>query len=1275
MENKRMRFFQSHSRRAQLRSHGRGKSRGKRPKPFGRLLRVEPLEDRRLLAVFTVTNLDDEFVSEFVQAPGTLRQAIFDANEIPGDNDTINFQPGLIGTILLDNGELWIRGNVELNGPGAGLLTIDASGNDPTPDVGNGSRVLRLGGDVLTSITVAINDVTLTGGDTAGDGGGISNDAGSTLTVSDSVITGNAADDGGGVYNGQFAALTINRSTISYNNAFDDGGGISNGPSLTITVSDSTISGNIAHGWGGGVFNAAALNSQYAFTIANSTVSGNHADGVGGGGFNFAGVLAIKYSTITDNEALTALIGGIGSWGDTNTTSTEVYSSIISGNSGNDVVHYTGIAGPSNTFLSQGYNLIGTGNSTSSPNAFNQPGDSTGVTNPEIGPLADNGGPTQTHALLTGSPAIDAGNLNPGGGVPSFDQRGTPHERIFDGDDDSLAVIDIGAFEKDTIEFIVDTLDDEDDGDFSAGDFSLREAIGQAELVVSGLPIVKFASSLTSGGPAAILLSLGQLEINNRMQIQGPGAELLTIDAQGNSRIFGVDDFENITLVEVMISGLTLTGGNDLGGGGAVFSQEDLTIADCTVTGNTAEWGGGLYNADYGDMTVLRSILSGNSATSSGGGIYNWIGEIAVHDSTISENTAPDAAGIQNANQSYLLLANCTVTGNIAENSSGGLRNDNATAVISYTTFSDNEAPQGAGISNGANADLNIDHSTISGNTAETVGGGIFNAVGTAVLSDSDVSYNSAAEGGGIANSFGGQLTIIRSTISGNTADTVGGGLRNDDSTAEISDSTISGNSAPDGGGIVNFAAGGQLTVIRSTISGNMATGGFSTFNSGGGILNRGGTVTVDSSTFNGNTANYGGGLYVETPLATTTIVSNSTFSANDAVLGGGGIYNYAGHVVIEFSTVTLNNSNDFAGSGVVSWGDSATTLTEIHSSIIAYNHHTDAAAQGPPENTFSSLGYNVIGVFGFGGTFTQPGDQVIDDADPLLGLLADNGGPTQTHALLPGSPAIDAGDPDMVAGENEVPEFDQRGPAYTRVFDAYDIGGERIDIGAFELDTIIPAPEFVGDYNHNDLVDAADYTVWRNNVGQIVAKFHGADGNGDGIIDRDDYLVWKAHYGEVPQGAGSATSAAQAPASTAAPSVSQPAAPAVNAALSAFADAAAVPIETAPPLTAPAAAEVDVSPEAAAPVVAAVRSLPPAVDGQSVGGRTLRATQSTNDLDGNSAAAAQDQALLAWLAAALRADGSRAVSLDRPADLTAESPSDAAPQTTSLDVVWPRLR
>ena len=204
------------------------------------------------------------------------------------------------------------------------------------------------------------------------------------------------------------------------------------------------------------------------------------------------------------------------------------------------------------------------------------------------------------------------------------------------------------------------------------------------------------------------------------------------------------------------------------------------------------------------------------------------------------------------------------------------------------------------------------------------------------------------------------------------------------------------------------------------------------------------------------------------------------------------------------------------------------------------------------------------MGVFGFGGTFTQPGDQVIGGDDPLLGPLADHGGPTQTHALLPGSPAIDAGDPDIVAGENDVPEFDQRGSAYTPVFDAYDIGGERIDIGAFELNTVIPPPEFLGDYNHNNKVDAADYTVLANNVGHRIAKFHGADGSGNGIIDRDDHLVWKAHYGEVPQGRAARLSAAEGPTTAVRASISEPATSAVSAPSSAVAGAAAVAVETA---------------------------------------------------------------------------------------------------------------
>jgi hypothetical protein len=124
---------------------------------------------------------------------------------------------------------------------------------------------------------------------------------------------------------------------------------------------------------------------------------------------------------------------------------------------------------------------------------------------------------------------------------------------------------------------------------------------------------------------------------------------------------------------------------------------------------------------------------------------------------------------------------------------------------------------------------------------------------------------------------------------------------------------------------------------------------------------------------------------------------------------------------------------------------------------------------------------------------------------DPLLGPLADNGGPTLTHALLPGSPAINAGDPAAMPGEGGVPVHDQRGAPFTRVY------GGRIDIGAVESQ---PWNMLIGDYNLNGVVDAADYGVWRDEMENGIGTVTHADGNGDGAVDEWDFLVWRNNYG-----------------------------------------------------------------------------------------------------------------------------------------------------------------
>jgi len=152
------------------------------------------------------------------------------------------------------------------------------------------------------------------------------------------------------------------------------------------------------------------------------------------------------------------------------------------------------------------------------------------------------------------------------------------------------------------LNLVVNTLADENDGDYSVGDLSLREAIGLAN-GSSGADTIMFAAALTASGPVAIRLSRGELRILDTVTISGPGVTLLTVDASGNdptpdstlddgdvtndgdgSRVFNIDDGTN-TLLTVSIAGLTLEGGDVRGDGGAIFSRENLSVTDSTISG------------------------------------------------------------------------------------------------------------------------------------------------------------------------------------------------------------------------------------------------------------------------------------------------------------------------------------------------------------------------------------------------------------------------------------------------------------------------------------------------------------------------------------------------------------------------------------------------------------------------------------------------------------------------------------------------------------------
>lgn len=303
----------------------------------------------------------------------TLREAINLSND-PLGADEIFFDTSVFATsqtIDLDSQLPTITDDLTITGPGQSLLTLDAGdGSDNTFATGDGFRIFNIDDETIAEIDVTLSRLTLTGGDTSTafeggpnlNGGAISNHE--NLSVLHSTITGNAAGRGGGISNE--GSLNLDSSTIVQNRARNSsGGGLRNIGDATIA---RTLIANNEAAFGGGIFNFSDAN----LFLLSSTISGNSSRGLQ----NY-GSAHITGSTITNNYAFTG--SGIATFSSAETVT--ISSSIVAGN-----------LGPGSEIVggfSESESIIG--------------GD------PRLGSLADNGGPTQTHALLPGSPALGAG--------------------------------------------------------------------------------------------------------------------------------------------------------------------------------------------------------------------------------------------------------------------------------------------------------------------------------------------------------------------------------------------------------------------------------------------------------------------------------------------------------------------------------------------------------------------------------------------------------------------------------------------------------------------------------------------------------------------------------------------------------------------------------------------------------------------------------------------------------------------------------------------------
>jgi hypothetical protein len=380
---------------------------------------------------------------------------------------------------------------------------------------------------------------------------------------------------------------------------------------------------------------------------------------------------------------------------------------------------------------------------------------------------------------------------------------------------------------------------------------------------------------------------------------------------------------------------------------------------------------------------------------------------------------------------STVTLSGLTIRNGKIGDLGGGIQNT-GTLNATNCTVAGNSGIRGGGISNGDTGSAHVNNCTLSGNVATAAlgqGGGIMN-YGIMVVSNTTFSSNSAPLGGGI-NSLG-TMTVVNCTFSANSATGglggFGGGINNS-STMIVTNSTFSGNTAagPDfenpatpahGGAIVT--GDGTLTLASCTFSGNTTTGG----------IGSGGTTGGDA---------LGGALYVETPSHTTT-VTNCTFALNSAFPGNG------------------SPPGQASGGGIFISSD----RLDIKSTIVAANSAFNASVPAPDvSGAFNSQGYNLIGKIegstGFPASTDLTGTMA-SPLDPMLGTLQNNGGPTQTIALMPGSPAIDKGTSASLIGQMTT---DQRGTGYPRTFDDPGMpnatGGDGTDIGSFELQTIAP--------------------------------------------------------------------------------------------------------------------------------------------------------------------------------------------------------------------------
>ncbi|MEZ4733567.1 MAG: CSLREA domain-containing protein [Caldilineaceae bacterium] len=903
------------------------------------------------------------------------------------------------GGLFNDGGTLTVRNTTIMSntadgaaGSGGGILAVAGSSVQVDGGVINGNHSNRAGGGVEVNGT-ADNMVHATLENVE-----LSNNA-----------TGAAPGNGGALHITGVAKVTVSNATVTNNRAAAEGGGLWNSAVGTLTVIDSTLTGNSAAGNDADQGGGALFTDGGELTVIDTTMMNNQATGAAGSGGGIlatvGSVLHVTGGMINDNSANRAG-GGI----EINATAEKIAYATLAGVelSGNN----TGAApGNGGALHITGPGQVTVKNATVTNNTAAAEGG--GLWNSAVGTLlvADT---TLSGNTASGNDADQGGGglFNDGGDLTVLNSMLTGN--VADGTAGSGGGILANAG---SLLYVANSTLADNRSNRAGGGIEVNATAASTATVK--LDYVDFTNNATGAAPGN----------GGALHITGPAT--------------------------VMINGGMVMGNRAAAEGGGFWNSavgaltvQNVTLENNTASGAAADQGGGALFTDGGALSVFNATIAGNmadGASGSGGGILAVPGStLEITGGTLISNTASRAGGAIELNGTMTDTVTATLNGVAMLNNMAGPAPGNGgalhiTGVANVTVnggliMGNMATAEGGGLWNSAVGTLTVDgakitDNTASGNDADQGGGGLFNDGGDLMVSNTIVRGNSAdgaaGSGGGILNN-GGTLTVMDSTIAGNRSNRAGGGVEdNAGELVRLQNVRLLKNStgaAPGNGGALHITGAGTVAVVDSTVAENSAAA------EGGGLWNSAvGTLTVSGTTLNKN------------------MTTNSTDDTGAAAQGGGALFNDGGQLTVSNSTITGNMANNGNGGGLL---NAAGTSTVVNVTVFMNDSSGIANATGTV-NLANSLvaanGADCVGPISTNGAPNLDSDGSCGatiTGDPLLGMLANNGGKTATLALLAGSPALDAGDNDICAAP-PVNGVDQRGVLRPQ--------GDRCDLGAYE--------------------------------------------------------------------------------------------------------------------------------------------------------------------------------------------------------------------------------